>query len=217
MKHLKYILVLFVFIGLKSSAQNKATTNSIFWEISGKGIKSSYLFGTYHFAGKSFLDSMKNVNSKLAASDVIVGELLLKDSLLPQKLAPFMLLKDTTLNKVLNESEYKLVADYLKKISGYDLNFLNAMNPTGVQMMMLQFTAPKTIDKDNPALDIYFQDYAQAHKKNIIGLETVEEQGRIMFNGTVERQKERLLDNVKNSEKTKNKATNYINITFNKT
>ncbi|MBC6108934.1 TraB/GumN family protein [Pedobacter fastidiosus] len=204
MKQIKYILIIFLFIGLNAQAQKSIKTNTLLWEISGNGLKKpSYLFGTYHFAGKTFLDSMKTVNSKLASSDVIIGELLLNDSLLPQKLMPFMQLKDTTLNKLFSEDEYKIVADYLKEVSGYDLKFLNGMNPAAVQMMLLQFTAPKTIGKDNPALDIYFQDYATANKKKILGLETIEDQGKALFGRSLARQKEQLLDNIKNKEKYK--------------
>jgi len=204
MKHFKYILILFLFVGLGAQAQKSLKTNTLLWEISGNGLKKpSYLFGTYHFAGKAFLDSMKNVNAKLASSDIVIGELLLNDSQLPQKLMPFMQLKDTTLNKILTGEEYSVVANYLQEISGYDLKFLNGMNPAAVQMMILQFTAPKTIGKDNPALDIYFQDYATAHKKKILGLETIEDQGKTLFGGTLERQKEQLLDNIKNKEKYK--------------
>ncbi|RZK20210.1 MAG: TraB/GumN family protein [Pedobacter sp.] len=207
MKITKLTLILFLFVGFKSTAQTTKLANTLFWEISGKGLtKPSYIFGTYHFAGKNFLDSMTNVNQKLAASDMVIGELLFKDSLLTKKLAPFMLLEGTTLDQVLSEQEYKLVDDYLKKIAGFGLSNMKMLNPMAIQVMILQFTSPVTFTKENTAIDAYFQDYGQAHQKTVVGLETVEQQGEILFGASIERQKERLLDNVRNSEKYKKQA-----------
>jgi len=203
MKIVRYFFILFLLIGLQSSAQTSKLSNSLFWEITGKDLtKPSYLFGTYHFAGKDFLDSMHNVN-KLDASDMVIGELLFTDNLLAKKLSKYMLMNGNTLDKILTEQEYKLVGDYLIKIAKVDINNLKYLNPMAVKVMILQFTSPVTFSKENTAIDAYFQEYGNLHNKAVIGLETIEEQGKILFGASIERQKKQLLDNVLNYEKYK--------------
>ncbi|MES2650834.1 MAG: TraB/GumN family protein [Bacteroidota bacterium] len=198
-----YLLIGFLSISLSGKAQLKKEENSLLWEISGNGLKkNSYLFGTYHFAGKDFIDTMKVLQTKLSMVDVIAGELII-DSSMAMKLMPYMVMKDNFLDKLLTTDQYQLVANYLKKISGYDLKLFNSMKPVAIQMTMMQFTAPKTISPTNPQLDQFFQDYGKTNGKKVIGLEALEEQAAILFGNSLERQKELLLKSVINEEKNK--------------
>jgi uncharacterized protein YbaP (TraB family) len=56
-------------------AQKKNIENSLFWEISGNGLKkSSYLFGTYHLLNSGFLDEIPKVKEACKKADgVVVG------------------------------------------------------------------------------------------------------------------------------------------------
>ncbi|RYG15085.1 MAG: TraB/GumN family protein, partial [Chitinophagaceae bacterium] len=197
----------FLSIALSSKAQQKKNENSLLWEISGNGLqKSSYLFGTYHYAGKDFIDTMKVLTSKLKEADIIVGELII-DSTLTPKLVPFMIMTDNTLDKLLSPTEHKVVADYLKKVSGYDLKTFNIMKPVTVQMTILQFTAPKSkITPTNPALDQYIQDYGKANHKFVVALETAEDQAKVLFGSSLERQKELLLKSIDDEKKNRKES-----------
>ncbi|MDQ7947435.1 MAG: TraB/GumN family protein [Pedobacter sp.] len=198
-----FLLIASLLIGLGSIKAQQKDRNSLFWEISGNGLrKPSYLFGTYHFADKGFIDTMKRVNTALAAADVIVGELVM-DQTMAMKLMPYMMLKDTTLDKLLSPTEYQAVADYLKRATNMDLKLLNTFTPIAVQTILEQANAPKTFSANNPAIDLYFQDYARAAHKKVIGLETLEEQATVLFGSTLERQKELLLKTVSNGSKAK--------------
>lgn len=203
MKNITYLLIGLLCFALTSTAQYKKTENSLLWEISGNGLKkNSYLFGTYHFAGKDFIDTMEVLQTKLNAADMIVGELVI-DSTVAMKLTPYMVMKNNFLDKLLTPSQYQLVANYLKKISGYDLKLFNSMKPVAVQMTMMQFTAPKTISATNPALDQHIQEYAKLNSKKVMGLETVEDQAAVLFGNSLKRQTELLLKSVKEEEKNK--------------
>lgn len=214
MHPIKYILIGFLSLCLTAKPQENKTENTLLWEISGKGLaKPSYLFGTYHFAGKDFIDTMKVLNAKLKAADAIVGELIL-DPTVPTRLAPYMLMKNNFLDQLLNPKEYELVASYLKKVSNYELKLFNSMKPIIIQMTIMQFTAPRTITDSNPALDQYIQDYGKQHDKKLIGLETVEDQAQILFGASLERQKELLLKSIEDEQKNKEEGqklySNYI-------
>lgn len=204
---IKYLLIGFLSIALSSKAQLKKNENSLLWEISGNGLpKASYLFGTYHYAGKDFIDTMKVLNAKLNQADIIVGEIII-DSTLTKKLVPFMIMMDNSLDKLLSPKEYQDVADYLKKISGHELKTYNIMKPITVQMTILQFNAPKSnISATNPALDQYIQDYGKLNHKIVVGLETDEDQANLLFGSSLERQKELLLKSIGDEKKSKKES-----------
>lgn len=203
MRFIQYIFFIFLSASLSVNAQKNNLDNTLLWEISGKDLaKPSYLFGTYHFADKGFVDTMKVVNEKLAAADIIVGELIINKEM-AEKLMPYMILKDNSLDKILTPKEYKLVDDYLKKLGNYNLDAFKLFNPMALQTLIIQLTSPKTFTDTNPAIDQYFQDYGKANNKEVIGLETAEEQAQILFGSSLNRQKEMLIKFVKEDKKNK--------------
>lgn len=211
MRIIKCFLIAFLSFYFTAQAQQHQTENTLLWEISGKGLaKPSYLFGTYHFAGKDFIDTMKVLNNKLKAAEAIVGELII-DPTLATKMAPYMLMKNNFLDQLLDPKEYEAVASYFKKVSNYDLKLFNSMKPFAVQMTLIQFTAPSTITDSNPALDQYIQDYGKKHNKKLIGLETVEDQAQILFGASLERQKELLLKSINDEQKNKEEGQKLYN------
>ncbi len=201
MRIINYILICLLSLSLSAGAQSKKSGNTLLWEISGKGLKKpSYVFGTYHFADKGFIDTMKVLNEKLSGADAVVGELIM-DKQVAMKLLPFMTMKDNTIAKLLTPEEYTLVADYFKKFPGYDLKMFNTMKPVVIQTIILQLTAPKTFTATNPAIDEYIQSYGKSNNKKVFGLETAEDQAKVLFGTSIDRQKEMLLKYIRESEK----------------
>lgn len=180
-----------------------STKPGLLWEISGKGLKSpSYLFGTYHLVGKSFLDTLPAVVNQLRKVKTVVGELIMEDEMsMAQKLMPLMLLKDTSLDKILSPKEYAETDSFLKVKTGMNLNMLNGLKPSAVQITLIAFMIPKDISQKNPALDMYLQTEAKKLNIQVVGLETLEEQGSILFDAPIKRQKELLLKTVRESDR----------------
>lgn len=203
MNKILFIFLSTLLLGGPAVAQRHEITNTLLWEISGKDLKKpSYLFGTYHFAGKDFVDTMKVLQQKLNTADAVVGELIMSPEV-ALTLMSFMTMKDNTLDKLLNADEYQQVSSYLKNTVGIDLRSMNTMKPLAIQAFIMQFHAPKTISTENPAIEEYFQDFGKAAKKEVIGLETVKEQATLLFGAPLLRQKERLLKSINEAEKNK--------------
>lgn len=203
MRIIQYLLLAILGLSFSSKAQQKQTENSLLWEISGKGLqKSSYLFGTYHFADQGFIDTMKVLNEKLNLANAVVGELVM-DKDMAMKLAPYMMMKDNSLDSLLTPKEFKMLDDYLKTIGKYDLKKMNKLKPIMIQTLITQALAPKTFTTTNPAIDQYIQDYGKANHKKIFGLETVEDQAKVLFGANLVRQKEMLVKSVKDIKKIK--------------
>ncbi|MBC8052851.1 MAG: TraB/GumN family protein [Sphingobacteriaceae bacterium] len=197
-----FILVLSV----NANAQNKNKSSAkpgLFWEISGRGLKEpSYLFGTYHLVGKNFLDTLPATMEYFKKATAVVGEVVMESEMaMVQKLMPMMLLKDNSLDKVLSANEYSEVDSFIKTKTSMDLSMLNGLKPAAVQIMLVALIAPKNVSPENPGLDTYFQTQATAAGKKVLGLETLEEQGLIMFNQPLPRQKELLLKTVRESNR----------------
>jgi uncharacterized protein YbaP (TraB family) len=212
MKLIQYIVIALLCSSITIKAQNKKAENTLLWEISGKDLqKPSYLFGTYHYVGKNFIDTMNVLNAKLNQADVIVGELIM-DNTLTNRLVPSMIMLDTSLDKLLTPNEYRYVDEYLKKNSGEELKSYNIMKPATVTMAILKFTAPKsTITAINPAIDQYLQDFGKTNDKTVIGLETVEEQGFILFGNSLTRQKEILLKSIRDEKRNRKEGQKIYN------
>lgn len=193
-------LVLALNIACAQSNSNK----SLLWEVSGNGLTtSSYLFGTYHLAGKSFADSLGYIKKHLNECKAVAGEMIL-DSTMIQKVGMAMLLTDgTTLDKLFNTDDYKLVADYATAATRMDMGMLNHFKPSAIYMLATMLNAPKTISDTNPALDMYFQQEAKRLNYKVLGLETIEDQIELMFNLPMELQKKQLLNSISKKDKEK--------------
>lgn len=201
--------ILIAFFGIAVTppalAQKPATENSVFWEIQGKDLSEpSYLFGTFHLMGKSYVDSLTNVMTKFRSSSIVVGELLM-DSTLSMKMMMAARMQETTLDKLLTPEDFQKTAAWLKDVSGYDLKMFNNMNPMTVQIFLMTMLQQRYFPLDpklDTPMDMYFQDEAKKERKKVVGLETFEVQVNALFHQfSLRRQTEMLVEFVKEKEK----------------
>jgi uncharacterized protein YbaP (TraB family) len=170
-----------------------SSQKSLLWEVSGNGlISSSYLFGTYHFEGKSFADSLKGIGEKFKTCKAVAEEVVI-DSSSFEVIGPAMRFTDTTLDKIFTQNEYDSIATCVKSFSNVKLDKISHLRPSALELYLLSFLTPKTISDTNPELDKYFRIEGEKNKDKIIGLETVQFQIDMVFNAPLEDQKRRLL------------------------
>ncbi|WP_175633660.1 TraB/GumN family protein [Pedobacter ghigonis] len=203
MKNIKLLLIAFLGFGLSLNAQTKKATNSLLWEISGKGLKKpSYLFGTHHFTSRKFADTMRVLQEKLKSVDGVVGEIVM-DSTVQGRMAPFLMMKNNTLDSLFTPEEYKEVDDYLKtKNPAINLKQMNRFKPAMVGVLIMLLENPE-IKEVNDGIDDSFQKYAKSNAKSLYGLETAEYQGALLFDGDLQKQRKALLKSVRESDKNK--------------
>lgn len=206
MRIIYYLFIAFLSVTLSVSAQSKKTQNTLLWEISGKDLKQpSYLFGTYHLLGKEFVDTMKVVNEKLKMANMIVGEIVMNDSV-NIKLANHFMMKNTTLDQLLTKEEYKKVENFFKKEApDFDLKVMNSYKPAMIAMLISLLNSPD-IPSPEDGLDNSFQLFAKQNNKKVMGLETAEFQGELLFGSDLEKQKKALLKAIQNADKNKAKV-----------
>ena len=172
--------------------KKKAVENSVFWEVTGKGLSQpSYLFGTFHLLSHRYVDSLTNVTRKFTAAKTIVSELLI-DSTMTMKMMASAQMKGTTLDKLLTPEQFKQTNDWLRELSGYDLTMFNSMNPMTIEILLMTMLQQKYFPLDptrDVVMDLYFQQRGARENKQVIGLETFDEQTHAIFGQfTYERQ-----------------------------
>jgi len=203
MKNFKLLFIALLGFGFNLNAQTKKATNTLLWEISGNGLKqSSYLFGTHHFTSRKFADTMQVLQEKLKSVDGVVGEIVM-DSTVQMRMAPFLMMKNNTLDSLFTQAEYKEIDDYIKaKNPAVSLKQLNKFKPAMVGVLIMLLDNPEMKDITN-GIDESFQKYAKSNGKSIYGLETAEYQGALLFDGDLQKQKKALLKSVRESDKNK--------------
>jgi uncharacterized protein YbaP (TraB family) len=206
MKKIKLLLILFIGFNFALQAQSKKATNSLLWEISGNGLKKpSYLFGTHHLVNAKFADTMKVLQEKLKSVDAVVGEIVM-DSTVQTKLGPFLIMKNNTLDSLLTKAEYKEVEQYFQsKQPNFELKQLNNFKPAMVSIMVALFDDPDLQKGLGNGIDDSFQQYAKKNDKSVLGLETAEYQGALLFDNDLQKQKKALLKSLREIAKSKQK------------
>ncbi len=203
MKKIKLLFIALLGLGLSLNAQTKKATNTLLWEVSGNGLKKpSYLFGTHHFTDRQFADTMQVLQAKLKSVDGVVGEIIM-DSTLQGRMAPFLVMKNNTLDSLFTPAEYKEVDDYIKaRNPAVNLKQLNRFKPAMVGVLILLLDNPDLKNVTN-GTDESFQKYAKSNAKSVHGLETPEYQGALLFDGDLQKQKKALLKSVRESDNNK--------------
>ncbi|MCS6821608.1 MAG: TraB/GumN family protein [Microscillaceae bacterium] len=188
-------------------------TNSIFWEITGKNLtRPSYLFGTHHLYDYEFLKLSEPIQKKFPSVDVVFGEIVMDstDMNLMLKAAMAMVMKDNTLDQLLTAEQFEQTDRVLKDVTDgmISAKMLNKFKPMVVQQMIMigkfvkayqkdksQFQLNNGISGASNSMDIYFQTFAKQLGKELEGLETVDDQLKVLFDSySLQRQVEMLME-----------------------
>lgn len=187
----------------------------ILYKITGKDAKgASYIIGTYHLADASFTEKIPGLQTALAETELVYGEVNMENIMQPassQKMTAAMMLPEgQTLKTVLTPEQFGKVSAFAKELMGVGLDNdmvfsqLGKMSPRALatQFTLLLFMKNSTTPF-NPAngLDNFFQMQAKQNNKPIGGLETIDFQIETLYKSTpIERQVEELICLVDNKE-----------------
>ena len=201
----------FIIALLAASSMNA----QILYKITGKDAKgASYIIGTYHLADASFTEKIPGLQTALAETEQVYGEVNMENIMQPassQKMTAAMMLPEgQTLKTVLTPEQFGKVSAFAKELMGVGLDNdmvfsqLGKMSPRALatQFTLLLFMKNSTTPF-NPAngLDNFFQMQAKQNNKPIGGLETIDFQIETLYKSTpIERQVEELICLVDNKE-----------------
>lgn len=147
-------------------------SQSLLWEISGKGINKSYLYGTIHIQDKRVFQYDPIVEEKIKECDAYAMELLL-DEIDKEELEKSMYMKKTTIKELLTQEEYKLLDSLMKAKTGMGLILFNKMKPFFISSQLMQTDMSKDMED---ALDMHFLKIARQEGKLTFGIEKLSDQ-----------------------------------------
>ena len=183
----------------------------VFYKVSGNGLqKPSYIFGTHHLAPLSMLDSIPSAKAALDETERAVGEvdmtggqMQLAAAMQPYMMAP----ADSTLRDLIAPDDYERVSKVFGKYApmpGMTLDMVSGMRPMVATSMVSIGIMAKELPCFNPQeqLDTYFQTTAKGAGKEVVGLETADEQARLLYTTTpLSKQAADLVDMLDNTGK----------------
>ena len=187
----------------------------ILYKITGKDAKgASYIIGTYHLADASFTEKIPGLQTALAETEQVYGEVNMENMMQPasiQKMTAAMMLPEgQTLKTVLTPEQFGKVSAFAKELMGGGLDndmVFSQLGKMSPKALATQFTLLLFIKNSatpfNPAngLDNFFQMQAKQNNKPIGGLETIDFQIETLYKSTpIERQVEELICLVDNKE-----------------
>ena len=177
----------------------------LLWEISGNRLKQkSYLFATHHLVPVTVLDSIPGVYKAFNQSKCVIGEIVVNDPMMLNKIAEAAQLPNfIAITDLLLPAEYHIVDSALQAVTQLKLSALERLKPamiSNIYLMSLYNRAYPT-ENQNWQLDSFFQQIAEQKKIPIIGLETIEKQIDLLFNSlSLERQSFLLIGAIKSTQ-----------------
>ena len=172
---MKRIALLFATLCMFLFGQSQTVAKgSLLFEISGKGITNpSFVFGTFHIMCKDQFIISPTLASKITSAEQFYGELDMDDPGMQASMMQKIMLKDKTIESLMDSSSFKTFNEAFKKITGMSAIQLNHYKP----FFLLSLITIKTIPCLNfvqPETEL--MQMAKKNGKEILGLETVEDQ-----------------------------------------
>ena len=173
------ILFLLLILGICVQAQEQSKSKSLLWKISGNGIqKPSYLFGTIHIICKEDYVWTKTMAKSLAQCEEICMEMDMDDPNILTKIAFAMVeTNGKKLQEYFSTNDYKLVEKYFKDSLSINIEMFATMKPIVLQTLLTStsFTCDSSV-----SYEVKLSEYAKQHEVEVTGLETPEEQIKLL-------------------------------------
>lgn len=176
----------------------------LLYEISGNGLnQSSYLFGTHHMVPVETATKIDGVFRAFNDCSTVIGEFV-DDN--PEEMQRQILVSskmDESIFKLLTSEEEALIDSALQAELGLTLANVKYMRPN-VIAMIYEMTVRERVLKSkvgDMAMDSYFQVAGSELGKAVHGLETVDDQLKMLLRSIpIERQAEILVETIRNAD-----------------
>lgn len=172
----------------------------LLYEITKKGTKkSSYLFGTHHLVPISNLKEVDGVFRAYNDCDVVVGEFVFDENEVLKQMTNAATMSEK-IDNLLSKEDYDYVDSVLQADMKLTLSQVSMMRPAMIQYMyeltLYEYIFPNK--EDDSSMDSFFQRAALMEGKVNKGLESINDQVKLLFYmQSLERQAELLVTSLK--------------------
>lgn len=173
MKNLRNIFTAVLLFVTLFSVKAQEVDNSLLWKIEGNGIKTSYVYGTFHMLPKEDFQFKDKVKNAITASKFIVLELDMDDPAMQADYIKHAAMPEgKTLVEFMDEDEYTLIDTYLKSNVGAGVEQFKNFKPLMVSSMIMM----NYLGQDIASYEATIIALAKEQGKDLRGLETVADQ-----------------------------------------
>lgn len=163
-----------------SPEQASSLPPSLLWRIEGEGLKSSYLYGSFHILPKADFQVSEQAFDAFMNSPQIVMELDMDDPNMNAEVMKHLPMENNvTLDQLLDEDDYNKLDSLLKASYGMGVAIFNNVPPMVIGAMLIR----NHIEGELVSFEDAFLEFAATYNKEVLGLETPAEQMAI-FNET---------------------------------
>lgn len=159
--------------------------DALLWKITHEDMAApSYLFGTMHLMKSGYLDKWPNVQKAFQEADRVVVEAILDSSKIMQ-VGRMGVMRNATYEALYDSATLDTVEQYLKEKLAMPVPTLKRMKPMQLAVLdsrkVFQQVNSPLKSADGIIVDQYFARRAKALNKEVIPLETMMEQSRMLF------------------------------------
>ena len=191
MKRLLLLSALLFFVFHTSLAQK-----SLLWKVEGKGIKTSYLYGTFHIFPQEKFVIPEKVNTSFATCERLVMELAMSEGM-EMEMMQLAAMKDGRTLEDLLISDDLILLDSAIMANGMSRAFFNRWKPFLITSMFYN----QYMKNGVASFELALQKMALEKDMEILGLETVARQMAVFDAIPYEDQARDLMDMVRNRDK----------------
>lgn len=182
--------------------------NALLWEISGNGLsKPSYLYGTIHMICAKDFFLGEQLKKKFSSTSKLYLEIDMDDPSMNMKMLQLSMLKDKKLKDFFTENDYGKLNNFFKDSIGMPLTFLGTMKP----FVLFSIITLKTLPcEKQESYEMTFVKMAKDQGKEVLGLETVEDQIKVFDEMPDTTQAQMLMSYVNNFDEQKKEFSKMI-------
>lgn len=206
MKYLILVLVLLNMVACSSSKKTAALTtppkeevvieNALLWQVSGKGLSSpSYVYGTIHIICKEDFQFSATLKEKFREAKNIYLELDMDDPNMMMKMASLSMMKGQSMKDLMSPADYTYLSAYVKDSLGMPMMLFNKMKPITLMSLLYTKALPCSASESYEQTMVAM---AKQQKKDIRGLEKIEDQMAVFDKIPDSVEAKMILDMIKN-------------------
>ena len=177
------------------------TDNALLYQVSGKNLTApSYLYGTFHLLCPTDLSVTDAMKKAVTDTKQLYLEIDMDDPALQSTMMKSMMFTDgKTVKDYMSAEESTLLDTYLQKTPGMSLAALSAVKPLGLYSFMLI----GALGCQPASYDLTLMQLAAKDKKEVLGLERVEDQVAIFDKIPIDKQVKMLVDMARKPDEAK--------------
>lgn len=204
---MKKILLSLLTTGLLATAAT-AQDNSLLYEVTGNGLaQPSYLYGTFHLVCPNDLILSDALKKATADAQQLYLEIDMDDPTLQSSMMQGMMLTGgKTMKDLMSAEDYTLVDSYLQKKSGMGLAQIGGLKPIALYSFMMM----GALGCQPASYDLTLMQMAANDKKEVLGLEKLEDQLALFDKVPMEKQTAMLADMARKPDEIQKEFANML-------